>query len=143
MRCEMMRNTKKILSLFLIVSLGGYSYVYSQEPPQIPELTNVTSLDSSSGEKSHQTPIKIQKITCFLNWINTRAYAATIDKKAERKRLRIEWQKMLGIDIFSPYFKAKEVESWVKEKAKVNFFNIKGKPEFDRDQIQYIFKIKF
>ncbi len=75
----------------------------------------------------------------FLNWINN-AYAQSID---EKKILRKKWKDMLGVDIFYPYFKAKEVEDWIKEKARIDFFKLKGEPEFRRNQIQYIFKLKF
>ncbi len=79
----------------------------------------------------------------FFNLINTEVYAATIDRGKERKILRQKWKEMLGLDIFYPYFEAKKVEKWVKEKASVNIFKLKGKPQFDDNQIKYIFNIKF
>jgi hypothetical protein len=85
-----------------------------------------------------------EKITnSFLDFINKKAYAATIDEKEEKRILRKKWEELLGIDIFYPYFKAKEVESWVRDKASVEFFKLRGRPKFDDDQIKYIFKVKF
>ncbi|OQX80289.1 MAG: hypothetical protein B6D56_05340 [Candidatus Omnitrophica bacterium 4484_70.1] len=78
----------------------------------------------------------------FFNWINKNAYAKSM--KEDKKLLRREWKKMLGgVDIFFPYFKAKEVEKWIKKKARVDFFKVKGEPSFKKDKVQYIFKINF
>lgn len=63
--------------------------------------------------------------------------------KAERESLREDWRKALGLDIFYPYFKAKEIEEWVKEKASITLLDIKGRPQFSDDQIKYTFKVKF
>jgi hypothetical protein len=141
----MKKKIIKWLLFLLIVSMG--SFVYSQEEIESGQ-TNDLEVEVSSVDKplSSQAPSALKKNRekyPFLNWINTKAYAATIDESEERIRLRKAWKRLLGADIFFPYFKAKEVEEWVREKAKIKFFNIKGKPEFNRNQIQYIFKIKF
>lgn len=78
----------------------------------------------------------------FLNFINARIRVA-IEEKEEKKILRQQWQELLRMDIFYPYFKAKEVEEWVSQKASVKFFNLKGKPEFSNNQLKYSFRIKF
>ncbi len=78
----------------------------------------------------------------FLSFINESIRAA-IEEKEEKKILRQQWQELLRMDIFYPYFKAKEVEEWVGEKASVKFFNLKGKPEFSNNQLKYSFRIKF
>jgi len=122
---------------------------YSQENENNTAANNSsveTNFFRPNNQAQKTTDVKLEdakKDRSFLNWINNRAYAASIDKRDERKILRQKWKKMLGVDIFYPYFKAKEVEDWVKEKTSVRFFKIKGKPEFDENQIKYIFKIKF
>ncbi len=78
----------------------------------------------------------------FLRFVNESIRAA-IEEKEEKKVLRQQWQELLRMDIFYPYFKAKEVQGWISEKASVKFFNLKGKPEFENDQIKYIFQVKF
>ena len=78
-----------------------------------------------------------------MDFINKRVYAATIDEKEEKKILREKWEELLRVDIFYPYFKAKEVEKWAREKASLKIFNIKGRPKFENNQIKYTFKIKF
>lgn len=63
--------------------------------------------------------------------------------KEDRNFLREEWRRALGVDIFYPYFKAKEIEDWLKEKVSIRLFNIKGRPQLSDDQVKYIFKISF
>jgi hypothetical protein len=63
--------------------------------------------------------------------------------KNEKEFLRQEWEKFLGIDVFMPYFKVKEIEDWVSEKAAVHIYKIKGKPKFEDNQIKYTFKVRF
>ncbi|MCM8779230.1 MAG: hypothetical protein NC898_00250 [Candidatus Omnitrophica bacterium] len=66
-----------------------------------------------------------------------------IDKENEKKILREEWKDLLhGLDIFYPYFKIKEIEEWLGEKASLEILNFKGKPKLDEDQIFYVFKMK-
>ncbi|MCM8823108.1 MAG: hypothetical protein NC822_00320 [Candidatus Omnitrophica bacterium] len=79
----------------------------------------------------------------FLDFINKKAYAEPLPKEKERKILRERWQEILGMDIFYPYFKAKEVENLVKEKTSITLLGFKGKAEFNDDSVKYIFKIKF
>ncbi len=122
---------KRMIILLFMISTAGF--VYPQE----------CAGNKDTSEESSQSSTEIKEKKSFLNWINSKAYAENIDKKAERKRLRKDWEKMLGVDIFLPYFKAKKVENWVKDKAKIKLFNMKGKPSLSKDRIQYDFKINF
>jgi len=60
-----------------------------------------------------------------------------------KKILRKKWKEWLGIDIFYPYFKAKEIEDWVKDKCSIKLFKMKGRPKFEKDRFTYTFKTKF
>ncbi|MCM8774194.1 MAG: hypothetical protein NC820_05620 [Candidatus Omnitrophica bacterium] len=97
--------------------------------------------DKSKVEVTPQEEISAKKI--FLDFINKKAYAEPLPKEKERKILRERWQEILGMDIFYPYFKAKEVENLVKEKTSITLFGFKGKAEFNDDSVKYIFKLKF
>lgn len=80
----------------------------------------------------------------FLDFINKSGYLKTSDKKEEDKQiLREKWKDLLNIDIFYPYFLKKDIEKFISEKTKIEFFNIKGKAEFEDNQVKYIFKAKF
>jgi hypothetical protein len=80
----------------------------------------------------------------FGKWFNAQASRRT-DSRTEKEQLREQWEEFLGIDVFYPYFKARQVEKYVQEKTRVDFFNFKGKAEFETgsSSFRYIFKKKF
>ena len=77
--------------------------------------------------------------------VNRKAFYALYNKPRvdEKKRLRESWRRAFGIDVWYPYYKTKAVEDWVKEKLSVRVFRLKGKPQFDNNQILYVFKLGF
>ena len=79
----------------------------------------------------------------FSEWVNTRPADKSIDENAEKILLREQWERNIGIDLFYPYFKAKELESKVREKTSVRILKLKGKPEFKNNEAKYTFSIKF
>ena len=79
----------------------------------------------------------------FSEWMNTQPRDKQIDENAEKIIIREQWERNIGIDIFYPYFKAKELESKIREKSSVRVFKLKGKPEFKNNEAKYIFSIKF
>lgn len=80
----------------------------------------------------------------FSEWVNTQPRSnGPIDENAEKIVLREQWERTIGIDLFYPYFKAKELESKIKEKTSVRILKIKGKPEFKNNEAKYQFTIKF
>ncbi len=88
--------------------------------------------------------LAVGAISCsFSEWVNIQLSNKPIDENVEKIILREQWEKNIGIDIFYPYFKAKELESKVKQKASFRVLKIKGKPEFKSNEAKYIFTIKF
>lgn len=79
----------------------------------------------------------------FSEWVNAQPGNGQVDENAEKIVLREQWARNLGIDVFYPYFKAKEVETKVREKASIRVFKVKGKPEFKNNEAKYTFTIKF
>ena len=63
--------------------------------------------------------------------------------KNDREILREKWRDFLGVDLFYLYFKAKDLETWVKDKFSVKLFNMKGRPQFNKRRILYVFKATF
>lgn len=61
----------------------------------------------------------------------------------EEKMIREAWKKVFGIDVWDPYYKAKEIENWVKERFSFKILKLKGKPKFERNQILYVLKTTF
>ena len=90
------------------------------------------------------SPVTLGAASCsFFEWVNTKPAGNTNDESGEKIILREQWERQLGIDIFYPYFKAKELETKVREKTSVRIFKIKGKPEFKTSEAKYTFTIKF
>ncbi|PIV39605.1 MAG: hypothetical protein COS29_01685 [Candidatus Omnitrophica bacterium CG02_land_8_20_14_3_00__42_8] len=79
----------------------------------------------------------------FSEWVNSQPGNKSIDDNAEKIVLREQWERNIGVDIFYPYFRAKELESKVREKSSVRVFKLKGKPEFKNNEAKYIFSVKF
>lgn len=81
----------------------------------------------------------------YWSWLNSRDFIGKISQDDERKQLRSQWQELLGVEVFMPYFKVKEVEDVVSSKTSVTFFNMKGKARFNDNykSVEYIFKKKF
>lgn len=104
-----------------------------------------------------EPPIFIPKektTTAFLAFLNCKPLVRSVsddasvydDKKqgkSEKEILREKWSDLLGIDIFMPYFKAKEIEAKISEKASIKIYKMKGKPVFENSQLKYVFKTKF
>ncbi len=90
------------------------------------------------------SPVTAGATSCsFSEWVNTKPCSNANDEAREKIVLREQWERQLGIDIFYPYFKAKELETKVREKTSVRLFKIKGKPEFKNNEAKYTFTIKF
>ena len=125
------------ISFLFLFTLNSVTYTQNagQEAKNSPEI-------SQKEEKSPVIDYEEKEKRSFLSFISSRAYADPIERD-DKKAIREEWKKLLGVDIFVPYFKAKEAEEWVREKASIKIFNIKGKPKFDKNQVQYIFKVGF
>lgn len=137
----------KIALILVFALIVGGSLCAQNEAEYNEEPTFIFNTESPPEEHLSEAPASVpaqEKTTeHFFSFINKKAYAATVDEEAEKEKLREEWKELLGIDIFHPYFKAKEVEGWVSEKASVKVFKVKGRPKFEDNQIKYIFTVKF
>jgi len=81
----------------------------------------------------------------IIRLFKSKAFASAQNADEDRRKIREEWKEALGLDVFYPYFKAKEVEDYVQKKSSVKLFNLHGKAEFSREtkELKYIFKKKF
>ncbi|MFC1666396.1 hypothetical protein ACFL0P_00800 [Candidatus Omnitrophota bacterium] len=91
---------------------------------------------------------KTERYVTFSDWINSANYSFHIDKDKEKQKLREDWNKVLGLDVFYPYFKAEEIKDRVEEKGstkvlKIKGTRIRGRPRIKKDEAKYIFSIKF
>jgi hypothetical protein len=84
-----------------------------------------------------------KKDRAFWDFINKKVYEDTVKIKEEKRIIRQQWKESLGVDVWYPYFKAKEIEDWVCDKTKVEIFHLKGRIKFENNQIKYTFKMQF
>jgi len=61
----------------------------------------------------------------------------------EKKTIRAQWEQTFGIDVWVPYYKAKEIEDRISDKFKVKIFKLSGKPKCDDNECKYTFSGKF
>ncbi|MDP2981126.1 MAG: hypothetical protein Q8N67_03570 [Candidatus Omnitrophota bacterium] len=91
-----------------------------------------------------ESGLAVSAASCsFSEWVNAQPDNKSIDDNAEKIVLREQWERNIGIDIFYPYFRAKELESKVKEKTSVSVFKARGRSEFKTNEAKYTFTIKF
>jgi hypothetical protein len=105
----------------------------------------------AGAETKEVSPVSVREVEkakpvslgTFFDMLNNTAYADEVNEDEEREMLRGIWEQALGVDIFYPYFQAKKVEDFVKERTHINIFSYSGSAEFDDDTVQYIFKKRF
>lgn len=61
----------------------------------------------------------------------------------ENEIVRQAWKEAFGFDVWYPYYRAKDVERWVKKKASVRVFRMKGEPIIEKGRLMYAFTSKF
>ncbi len=145
-----MNNAVKYLLTFVVIS-GLSIPVYAQPNSDLCNGNNTAAylLDKSvtnyfrKERYNSDTPQKSG--FSIIRLFKSKAFAAVQNVDEDRKRIREEWKEFLGLDVFYPYFKAKEVEDYVQKKSSVKLFNMHGKAELNKDtkEVKYIFKKKF
>ncbi|MEK6715667.1 MAG: hypothetical protein AABY43_06460 [Candidatus Omnitrophota bacterium] len=146
----MLATKRKVLIILCCVSTSINPLLYAQnDTPANKEAAAISLAENLPDEKDlNKTPAanpEEKKYRSFFDLFNKEAYAANIEKRGEKKKLREKWEELTGADIFYPYFKAKEIENWVSEKFKVKFFKMQGRLRFSEgnNQVRYVFSIKF
>lgn len=141
-----------VRALLFIILMFTMSYVSADENHRGPGDSGKTTeetqefnsaIGAGHGRTEKKTDSKDKRETIFLSWFSNPAYAKAPGEDEEKTRLRNEWKETFGLDVFMPYFKQQEAEEWIKAKAKVKIFKIKGRPDFSSDGVRYIFKVKF
>jgi hypothetical protein len=91
-----------------------------------------------------ESGLAVSTASCsFSEWVNAHPDNKAIDDNAEKIIIREQWERNIGIDIFYPYFKARELESKVRENTSVRILKLKGRSEFKSNEAKYTFSIKF
>ena len=146
----MLATKRKVLIILCCVSTSINPLLYAQnDTPPNKEGSAISFKEILPDEKNlNKTPApnpEEKKYRSFFDLFNKEAYAANIEKREEKKILRQKWEELTGVDIFYPYFKAKEIENWVSEKFKVKLFKMQGRLKLsgENNQVRYAFSVKF
>lgn len=87
---------------------------------------------------------KVKKYRPFLDHIDKKVYEDARKIKDEKKIAREQWKEFLGIDVFDPYFKAKEIENKICDKTRIEIFHMKGRLKIEgKNKVRYTFKVRF
>ena len=115
------------------------------QPPIIAPVKIDEKALASGADLSLRVALKNQDHFIYWAWLNSKSFVVSLDQDNEKAMLRRQWQELLGVDIFMPYFKVKEAEEIVSNKTKVTLFSMRGKAHFDesKKRVEYIFKKKF
>lgn len=115
------------------------------QPPIIAPIVLDEKALASGADISLRVALKNQDHFIYWSWLNSKSFVARFDQDDEKAKLRNQWQELLGVDVFMPYFKVKEAEEMVSNKTKVTLFSMKGKAHFNesKKQVEYIFKKRF
>lgn len=118
--------------------------LFAQVNPQLLNKNQVSSVDCEKNLIFDPVFFSVRGQEFFQKWSN---HCPLPDQKdaLEKQQLREQWEEFLGIDVFYPYFKVKQVEKYVQDKTKVDFFKFKGKTDFDEPShsVKYIFRKRF
>lgn len=79
----------------------------------------------------------------FFDLFDEKKYPLYRNTSPREEQLREVWRNALRVDVFLPYYSAKEVESWVSEKTKMSFLKFDGKPDLSFERATYTFKMEF
>ena len=147
----MSRATKVIILVWCSFSLGAP--LFAQNLLITPnEPFNLPSKEDNLSPKYLQLPainiletIELELERLKNTKVNRQVFNKLYNKPKvnEKEKIRTEWKRAFGIDVWLPYYKAKELEDKVCEKLSVKIFKLKGKPKFENNQIAYVFKSTF
>jgi len=144
---------KKVL-IYLLAFALSFIFTAPSRAETNKDLCNEGPQSNCSLEKSVKDYLRNERYNSdtppknkfsILRLFKSKAFAEAKNADEERRKIREEWKETLGLDVFYPYFKAQEVEDYIKQKSTVKIFNLKGKAEFNKEskELKYIFKSKF
>ncbi len=125
----------------------GFNLNQQKSPAQVTQMQVIRAEPAVFIPKEKTTTVFLAFLKCktIIRSVSDDTSVSDDEKqrKSEKEILREKWSNLLGIDIFLPYFKAKEIEDKISEKASIKIYKMKGKPVFENSQVKYVFKTKF
>jgi hypothetical protein len=144
----MFKGIKTTLILALISGLAwplyaanDAAYIQGMGPQTIE-----SKLLPDKGLESKESYITIkreERYISFEDWINGKKYPVVIERVPEKQKLREDWERALGYDLFMPYFKVDDIKKNVETRSLITIKKIRGKAVIREDEAKYIFSVKF
>ncbi len=134
-----------ILLVFLTHTLPVYADIATGyvNPGTMPAITQHQTKDNIESPSSSIRIRKTPDCGEFTDWVNERVCRVETDTDYDRGRVREEWERAIGVDIFYPYFKVREFKIKTENKTKVKFFRLHGKAKLEKDEAKFIFRMRF
>jgi len=105
--------------------------------------TSLRSFAATSKTSFHFVNLYEKSDHAFWDLIEKRVREDMRRKREEKKIIREAWKEWLGVDIWYPYFKAKEIEKWIKDRFRVKIFRFRGSLKFEKERLTYTFRMRF
>ncbi|MFA5099607.1 MAG: hypothetical protein WC547_01830 [Candidatus Omnitrophota bacterium] len=147
-----LRKSTIMTAVFSLI-LAGPLFAQQIEQPvvkdmRVPVIVPIKVEDTifvTGADISLRAALQNQNHYIYWSWLNSSTFVKRFDQDLEKKQLRQQWQDLLGVDVFMPYFKVKEAEDFVSSKTKVTVFNFRGKAHFNENkkQVEYVFRKRF
>jgi hypothetical protein len=147
----MSRATKAIILVWCSFSLGAP--LFAQNLLITPnEPFNLPSKEDNLSPKYLQLPainiletIELELERLKNTKVNRQVFNKLYNKPKvnEKEKIRTEWKRAFGIDVWLPYYKAKELENWISDRFSIEVFKMKGRPQCENNECKYTFTTKF
>lgn len=133
---HILRRSEFLSPAVMIVFLTGlwlslFNGIFAQNLTDIP-LEQRNNVLITERQMAHNRIIR-ERVNLFGN-------TKTMD---ENNLIRHDWENVFGVDVWYPYFTAKDLEANFKKKLGVKIFKLKGEPHFEKNLVTYAFKATF
>jgi hypothetical protein len=84
-----------------------------------------------------------ERYISFEDWVNGKNCLVIVETISEKQKLREDWERVLGYDLFMPYFKVDNIKKNIETRSLITIKKIRGKAVIREDEAKYIFSVKF
>jgi len=118
--CAQMKKIIIIAFIYLLF-VGAVTFAQDQHQPQAPkEIVPPISVPREAydaafargADISLRAKMENGKGDVYWSWLNSAIVPDARHRDIDKKELRQQWEELMGVDVFMPYFKMKEVEDY-------------------------------
>ncbi len=110
---------------------------------EIYHIASIETVQPEESVKMASLKAEPQDTKPFFTLFDEERYPLYRNTSPREEEIRELWRETFRMDIFRPYYSAREVESWVSERTKVKFLNFDGKTDLSFDRATYTFTMEF